>query len=418
VEKRVVAMNIFGFLLGALFGIFMNVPPVQAEISQFTWGLNPNRIPEPDVLVRMRIRNIIDDKLYQELMQKHGYASAFAMQMRDAAKSWLGASSLITLFRRGEISEEYYLKNMEELGYPECKARQLLKATEYFPPPPDLVRFAVREVYTPEIVEEYGLDQDLPEKFLEEAKKAGLPEEQARNYWRAKWELPSVQQGYEMYFREQITKDELMTLLRVKDIMPKWREPLLNIAHQVITRVDARRLLADGVITPEEHARILMHQGYTEEDAWKVTEWAERYYLSEKLAPERDLTKSEIVKGVKNELITPEQGVELLMDMGYDEWEAWYVLIINVEALRGSPETYPEFKRITEAYKKARKRKGKEIPAELIEAARTVRRIEQDIAEKKEQGKTDEELSEEYRLLSDAKYRYRQLLTASGLKGA
>jgi len=411
-------VNWLGFVAGTALGMFLNIPPLQDVISQGSYLAFPVRLPPPEVLVTLRMRGLLEHGDYTALMKRHGWSQDASSKMLMASKTLLNAYQNITLFRRGEISDKEFFEAMEKIGYDRDEADRLFKATEYFPSPPDLVRFAVREVYTPEIVEEYGLDQDLPPKFLEEAKKAGLPEEQARNYWRAKWELPSVQQGYEMYFREQITKDELMTLLRVKDIMPKWREPLLNIAHQVITRVDARRLLADGVITPEEHKRILMHQGYTEEDAQKVTEWAERYYLSEKLAPERDLTKSEIVKGVKNELITPEQGVELLMDMGYDEWEAWYVLIINVEALRGSPETYPEFKRITEAYKKARKRKGKEIPEELIEAARTVRRIQQDIAEKKKQGKTDEELSEEYRLLSDAKYRYRQLLTASGLKGA
>ncbi|GAI79021.1 unnamed protein product, partial [marine sediment metagenome] len=42
----------------------------------------------------------------------------------------------------------------------------------------------------------------------------------------------------------------------------------------------------------------------------------------ERVATEKDLTKSEIVKGVKVEHITRDEGIEVLMDLGYEEDEA------------------------------------------------------------------------------------------------
>jgi len=51
---------------------------------------------------------------------------------------------------------------------------------------------------------------------------------------------------------------------------------------------------------------------------------------SEKMAKERDLTMAQIVKGVKKAVISRDEGSSLLQDMGYDPYEATYILAIEI----------------------------------------------------------------------------------------
>jgi hypothetical protein len=83
-------------------------------------------------------------------------------------------------------------------------------------------------------------------------------------------------------------------------------------------------------------------------------------------AAEKDLTKAEIVKGVKVGVISPVEGVSLLEGIGYDENEAWYILAINKVVSAGDPEGYWDMRRVTELAKKARGQPSVEIPQELV----------------------------------------------------
>jgi hypothetical protein len=81
---------------------------------------------------------------------------------------------------------------------------------------------------------------------------------------------------------------------------------------------------------------------------------------------EKDLTKAEIVKGVKVGVVTPQEGVSLLQGLGYDENEAWYILAINKVISAGDPEGYWDMRRVVETAKKARGEASVQIPDELV----------------------------------------------------
>jgi len=100
----------------------------------------------------------------------------------------------------------------------------------------------------------------------------------------------------------------------------------------------------------------------------------------ERVAKERDLTKSEIYRLVKKDIITWDQGLTFLTGMGYDSTEADYILQVNVGAT-SSPETYLEMKRIVESYKRSQGMEAKEVPQEVIEAEKLVIRLTKELDE-------------------------------------
>jgi hypothetical protein len=242
------------------------------------------------------------------------------------------------------------------------------------PPIQDLIRFAVRESFYPEYVEEYGLRDEYPTELSQWGKKQGYSEDWLNHYWQSHWELPSIQIGFEMLHRRIITPEQLDKLFMAVDIMPWWRDKLQQVSHHVYTRVDVRRMRDMAVISREDCKQNYLDLGYDEEHAEKMTIWTEVYNAypdlmarfvkgwldidevrselaalgvpedrveemiqtkvkanaPDRLAKERDVTKSEIIKGVKQGVISRGEAEDLLQDMGYDESEAWYILQINI----------------------------------------------------------------------------------------
>lgn len=127
----------------------------------------------------------------------------------------------------------------------------------------------------------------------------------------------------------------------------------------------------------------------TEEDIrdWlrglKIPEDRITQFIQEKTKPEeaglveegKALTKTEIYKGVREERITRDQAIDLLMDLNYNLAQAEYLLDVNVAVGAGSPETYEEYKDLTTKYKIAIGKAERPMTEELKKAGEEVVRL-------------------------------------------
>jgi hypothetical protein len=234
----------------------------------------------------------------------------------------LAKGEYIAAWLRGVIDDQYLDRQFAAMGISD-KDRQILKELAYFiPPPSDLIRMAVREVFTPEIAERFGQFQDFPEAFREWAAKQGISEFWAKAYWAAHWDLPSITQGFEMFHREVITREELELLLRAQDVMPFWREKLLQISYNPVTRIDILRMYQLGVIDRDEVERRFRHLGYSPEDARVLAEYTVRLAAQR----EKDLSRQDMEELLAAGVITEEQAKEFLRRAGYSEEIANLVL--------------------------------------------------------------------------------------------
>ncbi|GAH81965.1 unnamed protein product, partial [marine sediment metagenome] len=111
---------------------------------------------------------------------------------------------------------------------------------------------AVREAFTPAIAKKFGQYEDFPPDFEKYAGMKGLSKEWAERYWAAHWSLPSPSQGYDMLHRGIIDNKELFMLMKALDIMPFWRDKLMQMSYHLLTRVDIRRMYKAGVLTEAE----------------------------------------------------------------------------------------------------------------------------------------------------------------------
>lgn len=297
-------------LAGSILNIY---PPLGVWYQKKAFSRDPNMIPTIGDLIQMRYRGIIGDPEFRQTCAENGYALFWANSLYEASESLLNGYEYLTLWRRGKITDNELSESLSTLHYNEEVQDKLKKVTEYFPNPADLVRFAVREVYSPEIAARFGLFEDLPQVFIDEAYKAGMTEELSRAFWGAHWELPGAREGFEMLHRRIIDEGDLKLLLRALDVMPYWRDKLIQLSYNPLTRVDVRRMYRLGVVDEEGVYSAYLDLGYSPENAELMTEFTKVYESDETVG----LSRANIITAYKRGLININELREFLFRFGY-----------------------------------------------------------------------------------------------------
>ncbi|GAI83112.1 unnamed protein product, partial [marine sediment metagenome] len=243
----------------------------------------------------MRYRGKIDRGEFAATSTEIGFDPVWSERIFLASQRKLDGEAYVRIWRRGEIDEQTLNEHLTGLFFTSEDIHALKKATEFFPSPIDLVRFAVREVYNETIRARFNLDEDISPTYLSEAAKAGLPDTQARNYWASHWVLPSVNQGFEMLHRGVIEEDDLDLLLKALDIVPFWRDRLKEISYRPYTRVDVRRMHKLGILTTGQVDTAYRDLGYDAEKAENMT----RFTLAYNTDSDTGVTRSNVIKAYK-----------------------------------------------------------------------------------------------------------------------
>jgi len=131
---------------------------------------------------------------------------------------------------------------------------------------------------------------------------------------------------------------------------------------------------------------------------------------------EKDLTKAEIIKGWKVGIVTTNEAIGLLVGLGYDQFEAEYVLAINAITAKSDPEGYWEMRAVVEASKKARGLPSIEIPADAIRLEAGIKATKQQLEKLKAEKAPEEAIGEVAVRLAGLETELRQLVISKKLQ--
>ena len=299
--------------------------PFAEKLRQRMNALVRPSLMSPNEVVMALQRNDIPGDLAQNILDRQGLPDDQVETLRKLVLQKPDISTLVRWQSRGIISQQDFPILADQIGWKPEEADQFNE--EYYGPPPvgDLIRMAVREVFSPEIAEEFGQFEEIPAAYLEWAEKIGLTTEWARNYWAAHWVLPSMQMGFEMLHRGAINADQLDALFVAQDVMPFWRDRLKEISYRVVTRVDVRRFHALGIYDDAQVLDAYMKMGFNETNAAEMTQFTVAYNDSTKKgekARERDLSKSDVIGMYNDGVLDAATTRGYLIQLGYSEAEA------------------------------------------------------------------------------------------------
>ncbi|MBA7570810.1 hypothetical protein ES708_12563 [subsurface metagenome] len=332
------------------------------------------------------------------------------------AEEWKNLSSKEKAAKTLELKSdvEKWFGELSDQGFGSHEQEAVKELARYLPAPTEIMTWAAREVFEPELREKYQLDKFLPPEFLEWAAKVGITGEVAKNYWASHWVLPSLTAIQELWRRKILDKGDVDDFWTELDMVPWIREDLFKLFRAVPTRVDVRRFWDMRTIDEPRLRDIYQAQGYWEEDLEDYVMWTKVYVdfpdlmarykngwipleevkrqlvevdgmkeerfeellqtkikavQEERLTETTALTRALIIKGAKAEKLNREETIELLMLKNYDKWEAEYIYDIEVTGA-ASPETPMEFRQLVESYRHAVGLDFKEVPPELLEVDR------------------------------------------------
>lgn len=311
-------------------GVTNTFPPFGAGMARKGFKDRPGLVPTPSDLVGMRLKGLIDDATFKSMMAQTGYSAKVATGLLANTRNYLSVFDYVSLWRRGEMDRATLQSKLHEMGFDAKGTEEAIASTEYLPTPQDLVRFAVRDVYSPTIVESYGLDQDFPVDMLKRAAEVGLSSETAHEYWAAHWDLPSPTQVFEMLHRGLVTEDEVRTYLKTADYMPIWRDKLMAISYDNYTRVDIRRMFSFGVLTEEEVLKAYKELGYNDEKAKNLT----RFTVLEVQHSKEETPTSNAIASYKAGSIDRSTAIKDLTSIGVDSTTAERMVEVADASLR------------------------------------------------------------------------------------
>ena len=291
---------------------------VDTKVLKETGWLVPNAmlLIQGDLLRGESTETILADISLADINPK------YAQQYLDAVLTKPASQDILAYGLRQDAGLSGIEKELEKIGIHPDYHKVYKELAHQIPPVADIITMAVREAFTPEIAEMFGQYEDLPKEFVKFAGKKGLTEEWAKRYWAAHWSLPSPQQGFEMLHRGIIKEDELLMLMRALDIMPYWRNKLMQMSYRRLTRVDVRRMYREGVLTETEVLEAYLQHGYNPENARRMTEFTVKQTLSQ-LAK---FTSSDILSAYSKQMISRSDARSLLDMIGKSGSDITFIL--------------------------------------------------------------------------------------------
>jgi hypothetical protein len=334
-------------------------------------------------------------------LRRQGYNKQQILALASLSENFIGISELLRLFNAFEngtktepdgevhtITEAEVDERLYTEGYAE-KTQDWIKLGRWiWPSVQDVVRFAIRDVWEPDIMEAMGTDTQPPEDFYVWAKKAGINKDSALLYWRAHYDLPPftvmrssarrrlfglITPGIydDNGIQNQDAYDKIWQMwFKAADLTPKLGVLYKHLIWQPITRVDIRRLdrlgltfdgapLLEGMEKPEEWdpdskrdqnlKRLYEAAGYSPDngDAENMVRFT-KTLTRNSLTPQADPKEKEASQGVITALynsgrIDEAQYRAALSDLGYSASAIdYYVLKAAIKADEEEQKAYLE----------------------------------------------------------------------------
>jgi len=270
-------------------------------------------------------RNPDAQELVINNLTRAGYDADKIAQLISMIHQPLGVIENTVALRRGFITSETYAEKLRILGFAPDDIELAERLSMQLPPIGDLIRMVVRDTFEPDVVEQGQLSDGFDTFPVDTAEQLGLTPYWSEKYWQAHWDLPSLQQGFEMLHRGEIDRDALLALFKAADIAPGYWRPLEAISYRPFTRVDVRRMHAFGVLDESQVLRAYLDIGYDQEKAQALTDFTIAYNESTKKVEktrERDLSKSDIIGMYNDGVIDASATRDYLLKLGYSEDEA------------------------------------------------------------------------------------------------
>tara|TARA_Y100000310_G_scaffold330007_1_gene400895 strand:+ start:3751 stop:5901 length:2151 start_codon:yes stop_codon:yes gene_type:complete len=256
--------------------------------------------------------NFSDEEITARLVAR-GWKQEKASQVAFSTHNPIPYQIATQAYWRGFLTEGEYKAELKKTGLKDEATDIVEKASWLLPSATDLIRFGLREVFTPDIAERFGQFQQYPAGLTTAGEKIGLKEDVLKQYWAAHWILPAPGQMFEMYHRGFIARDDLLRGLKANDYMPFWQDKMEMLSFRVLPRRSIAKLVRQNLLDFGDTIKAYRNLGYSQEDAIRYTQSA--FFDIGSIA--KTLTKAELLRAFLRDDYTEEETREGLQFLNF-----------------------------------------------------------------------------------------------------
>lgn len=327
---------------------------------------------------------------YSEFWQKRLIELAKAIPTRVDVRRWwdmrtIDETELRSLYQRqgyfGKDLDNYVLWTKVYVAFPDLIARW--------------TKGWITEAEVKSELTALGMPAARVDEMIETKKKAVAGEQAEEGKALTKSEI------YKGVRMSKITREEGLELLgdmnydeETADLLLATNVPVdeedVVVKERELTKADIIKGLKTEVLTePQAHDR-LVELRYTPDDA----DFLIKIFLATITPPvdprAKEASKADIVLAVKKGLITPEDAYLMLQDIDFTPEASEFILMVKAEVSPFSPVNFAEFKDLTQKYRKAAGMAAKPVPEELKKAAEEVVKLTAEVKSLKEAVEAEE----------------------------
>lgn len=269
-----------------------------SEVSAFAQDVarrEPVTPLSPDQLANAAVQTIVP----QDWAAHEALRSGVTPELFDILYKITGMppalEQMLSLLNRGVVDEAAVRLAIAQSHTKTEYTDALIKLRFAVPTPAEITHWLTRDAFIDAFVERYGMDAeyiDSKDKADPLFQKNAVDPDYIKYIWRAHWTLPSPGMAAEMFQRTNdagegdskglpsgaaiksvIGQDDLNRLYRAAGYEPFWRDKLLKIAYNPLTRIDSRRMYLAGLIDDDRFYRAQLDIGYDAPTAQLILQW-------------------------------------------------------------------------------------------------------------------------------------------------
>lgn len=329
--------NAFTVAFGILIYVKAKLDPLSKTITQLENAKYTPEINDVNSLVSSYFKGTIDYKYLAKELNKHGYDDERIKIILDSNIAVLSINELMPAFNRGLISSATVNKTLTSRGYDDKTIVTIRQLFDVLPTPTDLTRLADKHIFDKDIDTRFGQYNEIPNDYIDAMAKQGISPEWTTKLWGAHWSLPGMNNILDMYHRGIISLEEVNVYFKLTDIIPFFRDKLIELNFNLVTRVDIRRMYAVGVYGESDVYNAYVRNGYSPHDARDLTNFTvihERQSEESHKVKVRELSLSLIIQAFNMGVINHDQAIARLDVLGYPVEDS--ALILRIEAQKSN----------------------------------------------------------------------------------
>lgn len=260
---------------------FIPINTAAARQAEINLGLSPLDLSQAGNAVLRGIWKADDFIENARIAGMNESRAAVALQL---TRQLMPIDVLQQAYLRKQISEEDHDRILASYGFDPTEITQIKKIYQNIPSIHDLIQMADRWAFDDTVAQRFEYDTEFPDDIDKFVNEIGFSHDWFIKYWRAHWQLPSLQDVFRMFQRLRpgtgnvtFSEDDLKAYLRTTPYPPYFHDKMTAIAYEPFTRVDIRRMFKVGILTQDQLQGAYQDIGYSPENAKIMVDFTLKY---------------------------------------------------------------------------------------------------------------------------------------------